>query len=167
MQLLKNRICSGRPAERLTVGIVVSDELVDTLHQLLDTGERSTPDGLVGDQREEPFDLVQPGTVGRDEVHVPAWPTGQPGLDLRMTMSGVVVHDAVDVQLGRNRLVDLAQEGQELLVAVARLAAGQHGAVQDIQRCKQRRGAMALVVVGNALDAVSYTHLTLPTIYPV
>ena len=35
MQLLKNRICGGRPFERLAVGVVVSDELIDALHELL------------------------------------------------------------------------------------------------------------------------------------
>ena len=39
MQLLKNRICGGRPFERLAVGVVVSDELIDALHELLDAGD--------------------------------------------------------------------------------------------------------------------------------
>jgi hypothetical protein len=67
-------------------------------------------------------------------------------------VGGVVVGDAVDVQLGRHGLVDLAQERQELLMPVARLAAGPHGAVEHVQRGEQRGGAVALVVVGDALD---------------
>lgn len=128
------------------------DEVVDALHKLLDAGKRAPPNRLVGDQREEALNLVQPRAVSRDEVHVPARPCAQPGLDLRMTVCGVVVADAVNVQLSRYGLVDLAQEGQELLVSVARLAGGQHGAVENVQGSKQRSRAVALVVVGDALD---------------
>ncbi len=70
MELFKNRICGGRPLERFALGIVVSDELVDALHELFDAGEGSAADGLVGDQREEPLELVQPRTVSGDEMHV-------------------------------------------------------------------------------------------------
>jgi hypothetical protein len=59
-----NRICGGRAFERLAVGVVVGDELIDALHELLDAGERSVPDGLVGDECEETLDLVQPGCHG-------------------------------------------------------------------------------------------------------
>lgn len=134
--------------ERFAVGIVMSDELINSLYELLDAGERSTSDGLVGDQCKETLDLVQPGAVSRDEVHMPARPAGQPGLDLRMTVGGIVVHDAMDVEFGRHSRVNLAQKRQELLMPMARLATGQHRAIEDIQRCKQGCGAMALVVVG-------------------
>ena len=112
MQLLEDRICSGSPLERLAVGVVRGDEVINALHELFDAGERSAADGLVGDQGEASFDLVQPGAVGRDEVHVPSRPGCQPSLDLRVAVGGVVVGDAMDVQLGRHRLVNLAQEGQ-------------------------------------------------------
>ncbi len=45
-------------------------------------------------------------------------------------------------------------------MAVARLADGQHGAVQDVQHCKQRCGAMALVVVSNAFGIAPEKDLT-------
>ena len=80
MQLFQDRICSSRPLEGLAVGIVVSDKLVDALNQLLYAGERSATDCFVSDQRKESLDLVQPRAVGRDEVHVPTGPGGQPGL---------------------------------------------------------------------------------------
>jgi hypothetical protein len=40
---------------------------------------------------EEALDLVEPARVGRDEVHVPTRPLGQPGTHLRMLVAGVVV----------------------------------------------------------------------------
>ena len=109
MQLLEDRVSGGSPSERLRVGVVVGDEPIDALHELLDAGERAAADRLVGDQREEAFDLIQPRAVGRDEVHVPARATRQPHLDLRMAVRGVVVDDAVNVQFAGDGLVDLAQ----------------------------------------------------------
>src|SRR5687767_7360798 len=100
MQLLEDRVGGGGPAKWLGVVVVVRDELVDALDKLLHAGERASTDCLVSDQREEAFDLIEPGTVGRDEMHMPARPSCQPGLDLRMTVRGVVVDNAVHVQLG-------------------------------------------------------------------
>ena len=65
MQLLENRIGSGGPSEGLAPGVVGSHELIDALHELLNAGERAAADRLVGDQREEALDLIEPGAVGR------------------------------------------------------------------------------------------------------
>ena len=92
--------------------------MIDALNQLFDAGERTTADGLVGDQGKEALDLSESRAVGGDKVYVPAGPGGQPGLDLRM--------------------------------AVARLASGQYRAMEYVQCRKQRRRAMALVIVGHA-----------------
>ena len=72
MQLFEDRISGGGPLERLAVRVVRRDEVIDALDELFDAGERAATDGLVGDQREESFDLVEPRAVGRDEVHVPS-----------------------------------------------------------------------------------------------
>jgi len=82
--------------------------LIDARDELLDAGEGAAPDGLVGDQRKEALDLVQPGAVGQDEVHGPTGPGQQPRLELRMAESGVVVDNAMNVQIGRRRRFDLA-----------------------------------------------------------
>ena len=107
MQLLEDRVSGGCPLERLAVGVVGGDELVDALHELLDAGERAAANGLVGDQRKKALDLGEPGAVGRDEVHVPARARCQPGLDLRVAVCGVVVGDAMDVEFGGHGRVDL------------------------------------------------------------
>lgn len=72
MQLFQDRICGGGPLERLAVRVVRRDEVIDALHELSDSGERAAADGLVRDQREEAFDLIEPGTVGWYEVHASA-----------------------------------------------------------------------------------------------
>ena len=43
-----------------------------------------------------------------------------------MLVGAVVVDDQVDVEILRDGLPDLAEEAEELLVPVARLALGQH-----------------------------------------
>lgn len=86
MQLLKDRVGSGSPAKWLGVGVVMRDKRVDALHELLDACERAATDCLVGDQGEEALDLIEPRTVGRDEVHVPTRPTRQPSLDLGVAL---------------------------------------------------------------------------------
>lgn len=83
---------------------------------------------------------------------MPARPTCEPRLDLRMAVGGTVVDDAVDVQLGGYGVVDLAQEGQEFLVSVARFAGSEHCAIEHVQRREPRGRSVALVVVGYALD---------------
>ena len=60
MKLFEDRVSGSGPAKGLGVRVVVVDELIDALHELLDAGERTTADGLVSDQREKPFDLIQP-----------------------------------------------------------------------------------------------------------
>ena len=152
MQFFEDGVGRGGPAKGLAVRVVGGDETIDALNQLFDAGERTAADSLVGDQGKEAFDLIQPRAVGGDKVHVPAGPSGQPSLDLRMAGRRVVVHDAVDVEFGRHGFVYLAQEGQEFLMSVARLASGHSRAIEHVQRGKQRRRAMALVVVGNAFD---------------
>ncbi len=74
MQLFEDGISGGGPAKRLAVHVVGRDEVVDALHELFDAGEGSLPNGFIGDQREEALDLIELGTVGWDEVHVPARP---------------------------------------------------------------------------------------------
>lgn len=74
-----------------------------------------------------------------------------------MVVGGVVVDDAVDVQLGGHALVDLAQERQELLVPMTRLASSQHRAIEYVQRRKQGGRAVTLVVVGDTFD-VAQSH---------
>ena len=78
MELFEDRISGGRPLEWLAVCVVGGDEVIDALYELLDAGEGSAANGLVGDQSKESLDLVQPRAVGRDEVHVPSNPPNLP-----------------------------------------------------------------------------------------
>ena len=67
----------------------------------------------------------------------------EPRADLGMLVGGVVVEDDVDHLAGRHRGLDSIQEPDELLVAVALHVAADDGAVEDVERGEQGRGAMA------------------------
>src|SRR5829696_10343668 len=67
------------------------------------------------------LDQVQPGSRGRGEVDMDPGVRRQPGLYLGMLVGGVVVHDQVQLLVGV-AAGNVAQEDQELLVSVPRLA---------------------------------------------
>jgi hypothetical protein len=69
-----------------------------------------------------------------------------------MLVGGVVIDDEMDVELGWHVGLDVTQEGEELLMAMARLALGDDRAVKHVEGGEQRGGAVALIVVGNAFD---------------
>ena len=132
-------------------------EVVDLPGQLLDAGERAPTDGLLRDQPEPALDLVQPRGVGRRVMHVVARPPGQPGPDLGMLVRAVVVDDEMDVERVGHAGLDVAQEGEELLMTVAWAALGQDLAGGDVQGGEQGGGAMPDIIVGHALD-VAESH---------
>ena len=130
--LLQDRIGGSGPDERPTRTIVVLYEGVDFPHKVLNTGERTTANGALGDETEPAFHLVEPRGIGRGVVHVIAGPLRQPSAHLGMFVGGIVIDDQMKVEFGGYRLVQMAQEGEELLMAVAGLARGEHRARGDV-----------------------------------
>ena len=124
----------------------------DLLLELGDGGEGAAADGLLGDDVEPDFDLVEPGGVGGGEVEVVAWPGGEPALDLDVPVGAVVVDDEVDIEVRGDAGVDVAEEAQELLVAVARLALGDDLAGGHVQGGEDGGRAVADVAVRDAFD---------------
>src|SRR4029453_3272774 len=127
--------------------IVLGEIAVDRGLQAHDRAEYPAPKPSSGERREEGFDRVQPRARGRREVEGPARVRGEPSAHLGMLMRGVIVEDHVDHLAGRHLALDRVQEADELLVAVARHAAADHPAVEDVERGEQGGGAVALVVV--------------------
>ena len=72
---------------------------------------------------------------------------GEPGLHLGRLVRPVVVEHEVDVEVLLHAPVDPLQEADELFRTMARLALADDDAALQIERSKQRRRAMALVVV--------------------
>src|SRR5438552_18586317 len=84
------------------------------------------------------FDLVQPRGSGWREVHVIAWPLGEPPANDRRLVRGVVVDDEVDVKVlghgGLNGVEELAELGRPVTaMALSNDFAGLH-----VQRGEQR-----------------------------
>ena len=92
------------------------------------------------------------GIPSRLQIHVEARPLCQPGAHLGMLVGGVIVHYQVDMQFGGNTGLHAAQERQELLMAMTGLALGKDGTRSNVESRKERRGAMADIVVGDALN---------------
>ena len=75
----------------------------------------------------------------------------KPAFDGRSLVGTVVVHHQMHVEFLRHRLFDRAQELQELLRAMPSMQLTDDFAGGDIQGRKQRRGAMAAVVMRSPL----------------
>ena len=63
--------------------------------------------------------MVEPGAISRHEVQMPTRTCGQPGVDLGMLVSGVIVDDQMQLALGWGFAVDLVEEADELLMPMA------------------------------------------------
>ena len=123
----------------------------DRLLQLPGRAMRAAPDLLFGQRRKPALDLVEPGSRSGREVNMKPRVASEPGLDRGRLVCAVVVHHQVDVQIGRHIRFDGAQELEELAAAMAPVQLTDDGARDDVQRGKQRRGAMTHVVVGAPL----------------
>lgn len=132
--------------------VVVMNEVVDSRHEIADAAERAAADGPPGDDVEPDLHLVEPGGVGRGVVHMEAGTGGKPASDLRMLVRGVVVDDQMDLEFVGHGGLDVAQELQELLVAMPALALGEDLALSDVQRREQRGRPVSDVVVRDPLD---------------
>lgn len=80
-------------------------------------------------------------------MEVEPWPFGEPDTDERRLVGPVVVHDDVHVELGAHALLDAVEELAELDGPVAAVSVGDYGAGLDVERRKQRRGAVSPIVV--------------------
>ena len=148
---MEDGVGGGGPHKGPGIGVVVVGEVADLLLELGDGGEGTAANGLLRDEMEPDLDLVEPGRVGGGEVDVVAGPVGQLTLDTGMLVGGMVVNDEVDVEVRGHVGVDVLEEAQKLLVAVARPALGQDSAGGDVQGGEEG-GAMADVAVRDALD---------------
>ena len=97
-----------------------ADEVVDLFDEVGGGMKRAATDGALSDEGKEAFDLVEPGGIGGREVNVPTRTACEPSSDLRMLVGGVVVDDEMDVELGWHVGLDVTQEGEEFLMAMAR-----------------------------------------------
>ena len=125
----------------------MSDVSVVSRDQFRYAGEHASAQPIDGDVAEESLHHVQPRCRGGREVHDEARMLGQPLLNRRMLVRGIVVGDQMQRLVLWRLAVDLAQELQPLDMSVSRLALANDFAIEDVERGEQRGRAVALVVV--------------------
>jgi len=116
-------------------------------NQFRDVVETAAANPLVGNLSKPTLDQIQPRTRRRDEVDVKSGMSSHPGFDPRVFVGCVIVHDKMQIEMGRRLGVDLVEETNEFLVSMTRHAVADHFAIEHAQRGKQCGRAVALVVV--------------------
>ena len=84
-------------------------------------------------------------------MDVPVWSLGKPVADQLGLVRAGVVHDDVDIVLGKEIVLDMVEEPPELDRTVAGEAAPDDGASLHVESGEQRGGSAAGVVVGSSL----------------
>lgn len=125
---------------------------VNVSHKLRNALKAPQADDLARNLAEEAFYQVEPGTGSRSEVQMEAFSAGQPGFDLVMFVSGVIVADDVDLFVGGHRSIDLFQKGQPFIVPVPFGCMSENLAAEIVQRGKERHCPVAVVIVGACAD---------------
>src|SRR6266853_2822710 len=80
-----------------------------------------------------------------------AWMPNEPPTDLRRFMRTVVIQNQMDVEVGRHTVINRIEKTQELPTAMSAMALPNDASGRDVQRGKQRRGAVPHVIMCSAL----------------
>ena len=136
------------PDERDGARVVAVDESIDVISELLDTDEAGSGQRIALQNGEPDLDLVEPGAVGWREVEADIGVAGQPTITLGLVRRQIV-EDDVDF-LARMVGDDAGHEVEEFHAPAPLVVAGRHSAGGHVEGGKQRRGAVALVVVAAA-----------------
>lgn len=90
----------SRPDERARFVVPVFDIPRDGVNEFFHAADREALQLALAQLAEEALDQIEPGGRGRQEVEMDARMPVQPRLHLRVLVSGVVVQDEVEVELG-------------------------------------------------------------------
>ena len=82
-------------------------------------------------------------------MECPSRMVGDPGEDLRVFVSGVIVGDGMDDLSCGDSSFDRVQELYELLMSMLFYAAPYDGSIQDVECSEQRGRAVSFVIVGH------------------
>ena len=130
---MQDRVGRSGPHEGPGADVVVDDKAIDLLGEFFDAAKSAPANGALGNDVEPDLDLVEPGGIGGGEVELVTRTSSEPTLHLGMFVRTIVVDHQVNVQLLRNVGLEMAQELEKLLVAMAPFALGEDGAGGDIE----------------------------------
>src|SRR5712692_7504246 len=137
------------PDERFWVSVGLGEEAVDgglKLGNGFEDAALQPPSGQLG---KITLHSVEPRTRGRGEVEGEALVPCEPSQNLWVLVRDIIVENDVDGLLGRHFRLDRVEETDELLMPMSLHAASDDLAFEHIEGGKERRGAVALVVVGH------------------
>src|SRR5258706_10014642 len=117
------------------------------------TAKDAASDPFLGDVSEEAFHHVQPRRAGRSVVRVKSRMLLHPSPHGWMFVSCVVVQDDMNVLVFRSLVVDEPQEFEPFLMTMPWHAGSDDLPVENVERCKQCSGSVALVVVRHCASA--------------
>ena len=144
------------PDEGFWIGVVVIDIELDGLDEIGDTCEGSASDAFSCDFSKPTLDKVKPRGTRWDKVQIEARMFLYPAFNAGMLMGCVIVNDEVQVEPRRGLTIYLAQEFEELFMAMAIETFSDNGSLKHVERCEKRRRAVANIVVshGSATPAL-------------
>ena len=147
----------GSPSEGFRIFVGFREEAIDGGLEVDEGVEDAALDPTSSEFGEETLDGVQPRTgCWREVEHKPVVAI-EPSPNLWMLMGGVIVEDDVDGFVGRDLSVDHVEEADELLVPVTLHITSDHGSVENVQSCEERRGSVTLVIVDHG-SQTSFFH---------
>src|SRR6266700_7881883 len=132
------------------IGIGNFSESFDRANKIRDTVKDATAQLFVSKLGEPAFDQVEPGGAGGNEVQLEAWMLCQPLLHVCVFVRAIVIENHMQIQIERKLSVQAPQELQELLMAMASKAVGDHLALEDVQSSEQTGGAVPFVIMNHS-----------------
>ncbi len=130
------RAGSARQTKGLGFGCL-HDVAVDGSLKIDDGVEHTVLQPPAGQLGEEAFNSIEPRARGRREVKGVAVMAIEPGANLGVLVSGIVVEDHVDDLAGGDLALEGVEEADEFLMPMALHVPADHGAVEDVQRTEQ------------------------------
>lgn len=113
--------------------VAFGDEPVDGGLQFDNGSEHAAFETPLGELGEKALHRIEPGTRCWGEVELPSWVAIEPGPDVRVFVSGIIVENGVDDLARRNLGLDGIEEADEFLMAVTLHISPGHGSIEDVR----------------------------------
>ena len=124
----------GTPNEELGFLVMSFDVLLNDTNQCWDTVKATPADLLLRQFAEPPLYHVEPGTGCWGEVEVEARVSTEPGLDSRVLVGAVIVHNQMKLKGGKCLGIDFLEKTNELLVPMVRHAVAYDPSIKHTER---------------------------------